>query len=492
MLKAAFAPDSGAGILRVEKGLPIKMVENAKEQGKAEVWWSSEAEPRSREWFARPFDIPYRLERQADAEITAPSPAEGETLAIFPERLHQEILGIGTSMEESTVFNLARMSESKREEICRSLVDRERGAGFNLIRITLGTSDFTARAFYSYNDLEPGETDFELERFSIRKDIEYGIIDVLRRLRELQPELLFFASSWSPPAWMKTSGSLMRGQLKEGEQYTRTLAKYYRMAIQAYREQGIELYAITVQNEPLLEIDYPSCYMSPQRQTELIAALREELDEHGLRTKIWIFDHNFADAWAYVSPILNDAAGRAAADGIAFHDYDGEPTVMRELQCAYPDLSIHLTERSLWGVEAADRFVQYFRSGASSYNAWVTMLDSRIGTHQWVGTPDPTLIVQDAEAPERFWMTPEFYLTAQFSKFVPRGARRADSSPGSAETVTHVAFVNPDGTVVAVVVNRTDRPQPFRLLCEGRQIRAALPPKTAGTYRWRRAPADTD
>ncbi|BBI35535.1 glycoside hydrolase family 30 protein [Cohnella abietis] len=457
---------------------------NKQMKDEVEVWWSSEKNPRDRAWFYSPSPISYELEQRENLLATAPDVTPIPTIAIFPKITYQEILGIGTSLEESTIYNLAKMSHEKREEIYTQLVDRDSGVGFNLMRITLGTSDFTAQPFYTYNDLEVGESDFDLERFSIQKDIDLGIVQTVQRLLEISPDMKIFASPWSPPAWMKTNEDIRRGQLKEGKQYTDALAKYLRKAIQAYQEQGIPLYAITLQNEPLLEIDYPSCYMSPERHNELAIALKKELVLHSLDTQIWIFDHNFSDGWMYVSPILNDKEGNAATDGIAFHDYEGEPSVMREVKSAYPNKTIHMTERSLWGVEAADRFVQYFRNWASSYNAWVTMLDSTIGKHQWVGIPDPTLIVQNAASTDEHWKTPEFYLTGQLSKFIQYGARRVESNYGSIDTVTNVAFLNPDGSLVVVVVNQTDNEQQFRILIEGQQIIADLPAKSVATYRW--------
>ncbi|WP_152393347.1 glycoside hydrolase family 30 protein [Paenibacillus guangzhouensis] len=453
---------------------------------KVDVWWSSEKEPRDRSWFYAPKEIDYRMEARPQLTLSTPDVVECPTITVFPDIAYQEILGIGTSMEESTIHNLLQMSPDKQEEFYTHLLDSNSGVGFNLVRITLGTSDFTARTFYSYNDLEEGETDFLLQRFSIEKDIQFGIVKTLKRMLEISPELLIFASSWSPPAWMKTSGSLKRGQLKEGHEYIEALARYYRKTIQAYQEHGIELYAITVQNEPLLEIDYPSCFMSPERQKELIIALKKELEAYQLNTKIWIFDHNFSEGWMYACPILNATEGRDSSDGIAFHDYEGEPTVMTELKSAYPDQTIHLSERSIWGVAAADRIAQYFRNWASSYNAWVTMLDSTIGEHQWVGTPDPTLMVQNANNRDEYWMTPEFYLSGQFSKFIQRGARRVESNYGWASSVTNVAFMNPDQSLVVVVMNQTEMQQQFRIVCDGKQILSSLPPKTVATYRWMR------
>ncbi|MDQ0193812.1 glycoside hydrolase family 30 protein [Paenibacillus wynnii] len=453
---------------------------------KVEVWLSSESMPGDKKWFQDPAELTHQLSRQPDIQWTAPEATSRSTIIISPDHTYQEILGIGTSVEETTVHNLSKMSSSVRTSILRQLTDKgDQGIGFNFFRITLGTSDFTAQSFYTYNDIADGETDFELKQFSIQKDIDLSIINTIQELLAAAPDTLLFASPWSPPAWMKTNGSLKRGQLKEGIEYTEALAKYYRLAIQAYLEQGIPIYAMTLQNEPLLETDYPSCYMSPERQKELALALKKEFTEHGLETEIWIFDQNFSDVRAYVTPILDDIDGFAAVDGIALHDYEGEPELMSEIHASYPDKPIYLTERSVWGTQGADRIALYFRNYASSYNAWVTMLDSRIGTHQWLGTPGPTMFIQDATEADRYWLTPEYYLLGQFTRFVRRGAVRIESTYGSTDTVTNVVFRNLDGSVIAVVINQTESEQEFRVLCEGNQFTAVLPAKTVGTYCWR-------
>ncbi|GLX67433.1 glycoside hydrolase family 30 protein [Paenibacillus glycanilyticus] len=450
-----------------------------------ETWLSSELAPGNNRWFEGPAVPDYALSNQSAIALTAPSVSDLTTILVTPGHTYQQMLGIGTSVEETTIHNLLKMDPASRDRFIQQLADKENGLGFNLFRITIGTSDFTAQPFYTYNDLPEGETDFEMEHFSIQKDIDLSIIETVQQLLKAAPDARIFASPWSPPAWMKTNGDLKRGSLKEGIEYTEALARYYRLAIQAFEEHGIPVCAMTLQNEPLLETDYPSCYMSPERQQELAIALKREFEEHNLTTELWIFDHNFADAMGYVTPILNDSEGYAAVDGIALHDYDGSPEVMSEIHAAYPEKPIYLTERSLWGTAGADRMAQYFRNYACSYNAWVTMLDSRIGTHQWLGQPGPTMLVQDADEPNRSWRTPEFNLIAQYSRFVERGAYRIGSNYGSRETVTNVAFRNPDGTIVLVAINRTAEEQPFRVLCEGKQFVATLPAGSVGTYLWK-------
>ena len=117
------------------------------------------------------------------------------------------------------------------------------------------------------------------------------------------------------------------------------------------------------------------------------------------------------------------------------------------------------------------------------------MLDSNIAPHQWIGTPLPTMIVQNAvksTSPSSFnddyWMCPEYYIAGQFLKFVKSGALRIKSNYGSKATVTNIAFKNPDGSIVVVVINQTNVQQPFKFLCKDMQVNAILPAGTVGIY----------
>ncbi|MFY0581444.1 glycoside hydrolase family 30 beta sandwich domain-containing protein [Cystobacter fuscus] len=456
----------------------------------AQVIWSSEKNPGDGARFNGPLSIPYALSPQANIALTSPTTTSATTLAVDPSVQYQTMLGIGTSLEESTVFNLSRMSQAKRTEVLKKLLDPATGAGMNLLRITFGTSDFTSRQFYTYDDRPAGQTDPNLTYFSIQKDIDYNIVSTIKQALAVNPNLKIFASPWSPPAWMKDNGSLIGGKLLS--QYIPALATYYRKAIQAYQAQGIPIYALTVQNEPLYQApDYPSASVDSSQARQLIVALKNELNANGLSTRIWAFDHNFDSAFSYVSPILNDAAGNAATDGVAFHDYAGDPSSMTQVRNAWPAKNIMMTERSVWGTSGADRMAQYFRNWAAGYNGWVTMLDSNIQPEKWTGTPGPTLLIQSASSYDNYWALPEVYLIGQYSKYVKAGAKRISSSYGSASTVTNVSFLNPDNTIVSVVINQTASSQRFKLASEGWELLATLPAKTVGTYVWTRENAPT-
>ncbi|MDP5275222.1 glycoside hydrolase family 30 beta sandwich domain-containing protein [Chengkuizengella axinellae] len=451
-----------------------------------EVYFSSESSntaPKSGSWYTNPAfamsGVEYQLSKQADIPLTDPSGANVTTIQVNPEIEYQTILGVGTSLEESTIYNLSLMSAEKRDEVLRKLIDPVNGAGMNVFRITFGASDFTGREFYSYEDI-PGQ-------FSIQKDIDFNIISTVQQAIEIGNEtgnpIKIFASSWSAPAWMKTNNSLIGGFLKW--EHHNDLAAYYRKAIQAYEELGIPIYAMTIQNEPLYAApDYPSMQLTPENEREIILALKSEFDTHGITTKLWSFDHNFEQVWDYIPEILNHPEANAAVDGVAFHDYAGEPTRMTEVHNNYSNKNVLVTERTVWGTSGADRIAQYFRNWAISYNAWVTMLDQNIAPEQWTGTPDPTMLIQSPDNRDTYWTTPEYNFIAQFSKFIQDGAKRIDSNYGSANTVTNVSFLNPDNSIVSVVINQTDSVQTFKILSGGKEILSTIPAKTVGTYTW--------
>ncbi|MFK7824835.1 MAG: carbohydrate-binding protein [Oligoflexales bacterium] len=383
------------------------------------------------------------------------------------------------------------MSTEKREEVLRRLLDPklENGIGFNLMRITLGTSDFTAREFYTYNDKPKGQTDLNLDNFSIQKDIDYGIIDVLKQAIQINPDLRLIAAPWSPPAWMKDNDELTGGG-NFLTQYIAIYATYLRKAVQAYAELGIPIYAMSMQNEPNLPTEYPSCIMSAEQQRQLAVALRNELDENSLNTKLLVWDFNVEIpddlSFNYISTIYKHTAAFDSVIGAAYHGYWGDPSGMSRLHDSFPNKEIWFTEKSLWGVKGMEELASYLRNWSTSYIGWVTMLDSNIQPEKWSGTPGPSLLIQDANAPDNYWVTGEFFMLGQYSRFVKRGSKRIDSSGGIPNTLTHIAFSNPDTQTALVVMNQSAESQNFIIKSSHTNCIASVmvPGKGMGTYTW--------
>lgn len=449
---------------------------------KVSVTWSSENLPGDASWFTSSKASTYKLTAQDSLPLTKPVNSSATTFNVTPATSYQTIYGMGSSFEESTVYNLLQMSQAKRTEALKLLCDPVNGAGLNLWRLTIGTSDFTGRDWYSYDDMPAGQTDMTLSQFSIQKDKDYGIIQVIKEAQAINPNIKFFASPWSPPAWMKSPATLLGGTLSDG--MYQVLAQYYRKFAEAYAAEGIPIYAITVQNEPgQVSPSYPNMGLSAAQEIELTKAIKAEFNAHGIATKVWIFDFNFSQE-NYALNVLADPAAYAAADGTAFHDYSGSVSAMTDLHNTYPEKEIFLTERSFWGVSGMDKIAQYFRNYASSYSSWVTMLDQNKNPNNGGGAVDPTLLIKGTSSADQYWAIPEVYLFGQYAKYVQPGAKRIESNYGASGGLTNVAFKNPDGSIAMVVMNNSTANQSFQVLCEGNQFLAQLPAKTAGTYVW--------
>lgn len=483
--------------------IPITSTGDVITKDAVSVTMSSAVQPASQSWYDSEKEIPNKLSPKGKIDITKPGTTnEVTTIKVDDSKKYQSILGVGTSIEGSTIANLNKLSPNVKKDFLKKLVDPAVGAGMSLMRVTIGTPDFTGDVFHTYFDNVPGVNGPDWKNtskkgFTIKSDIDDGTVATIKETLKLNPNIKLFASSWTPPGWMKeetsssksfnnSDGLLLRGG-KLSDDHINDLAMYYTRYLEEYAKLGIPIYAMTLQNEPMLEVNYPSCEISPEQERLLSLELKKDISESSIlkskniTPKIWAFDHNFDGAASYVPKVIDGANG---VDGIAFHPYGGVPTAMTDIHNLYPNKEIHLTERAVWGTKGADEIANYFRNYAQSYTSWVTMLDSNISPHQWTGTPDPTMFVRDANTPNNYWACPEYYIEGQFSKFVRPGAVRIDSNYGSKDTVTNVSFKNTDGTIATVVINQTDKDQTFKMLNNGTQILATIPAQNVATYQW--------
>jgi glucosylceramidase len=300
------------------------------------------------EWWSSSEDLKHQLTPQPGLRF-APDPAAKKTAVRIDSAVsHQSVLGLGSSFEHSTCFNLSRLPPERREQAIESLVHPTRGIGMSLMRICIGTPDFTASPWYTYDDLPPGRKDPELKHFSIARDREY-VLPVLKAARRINPDLKFFASPWSPPAWMKTSDRIGGGRIDPA--HFRPFAEYLARFIEAYRDEGIEIHAITSQNEPEYAPEtYPTCRWTAAEQRDFIRDhLGPLLKARKLPTLIWCFDHNFNNP-AFPATILRDPRAAQYVDGTAFHHYEGKPAAMRKLQEEFPGKHLYFAEGSTFGV----------------------------------------------------------------------------------------------------------------------------------------------
>jgi glucosylceramidase len=407
---------------------------------------------------------------------------------------YQQIDGFGASLTDSSAWLLwNRLTEAQRKEALRMLFSPSKGIGLSVLRQPMGASDF-ALSDYSYDDLPAGQPlspgDSDLRHFSIDHDRGY-IIPLLREALALNPGLKIIASPWSPPGWMKTSGSMIQGALLPSA-YS-PLAKYFVRFVEEYETAGVPIYAVTMQNEPLyVPNNYPGMNMTAREQAEFLAtylgpALR---DEHR-KTKIMIFDHNW-DLIEYPIEVLSDRKAAAFAAGTATHCYGGNVTAQNELHERFPEKDIWLTECSGGDWQKGDLLQQQVhlvigatRNWARSVVLWNLVLDQHHEPFLGGCTNCRGIITVDhSSQPSQIAPTVDYTALAHASKFVAPGAYRIESNTFDQGSLEDVAFRNPDGSLVLLVLNSGGSVATFNIAWAGKYASYKLGGGAVATFRW--------
>jgi glucosylceramidase len=416
------------------------------------------------------------------------------TIAVEPAKTYQQMDGFGASLTDSSAWLLYnKLDAAERKELMVKLFDPVHGIGLNFLRQPMGASDF-ALEDYSYDDLSAGESDPELKHFSVAHDQAY-IIPVLKEALAVNPHLKIIATPWSAPGWMKTSGELIGGRLKP-EAYG-AFAKYFVKFVQAYEAAGIPVYAITMQNEPLyIPNDYPGMGMNGHEQAVF---LRDHLGPAfraaHLKTKIMVFDHNW-NLIEFPITLLSDAKAASFVDGIATHCYGGTPAAQEELHDRFPGKPIWLTECSggEWQTgrildEQTSLIINSTRHWAKSVILWNLALDQDHGPYKGgCKTCRGVVTVNDIASPSTVATTVDYTALGHASKFLSPGAVRIDSNTFEHGSLEDVAFRNPDGSIVLLVLNGSNEPVQFNVEWHRRYFSYQLQGGTVVTFRWHPPP----
>jgi glucosylceramidase len=435
------------------------------------------------------------LERDAAPRAFGAGVARGAAIEVDDTRRFQTMAGFGAALTDASAWLMQhRLTEAQRAALIEELFGRgERGIGFDLMRLTIGASDFS-RHHYTLNDRPPGETDLPLAHFSIEPQ-RAEVLPLVRQARALNPRLQVMASPWSAPAWMKTSGHLIQGQLRPDmhEAFARYLVRY----VEAAAAEGVPIFALTLQNEPMFEPgDYPGMRLDRAARAALIGRhLGPLLERRGLATQIIEWDHNW-DLPEEPLAVLADPQARRYVAGVGWHCYASDTLLPNQSRVhdAHPDKDTWFTECSggAWKPhwpETLPWMVRTLVIGTTRHWArgvlmWNLALDERHGPHLG-GCADCRGIVTIDSASGAVTRNMEYYALAHASKFVRPGAQRIDSSPG-ADGLDNVAFRNADdGSIVLVVCNSAPLAQTFTVRHRGRIVEARLPRESVATVVWR-------
>jgi glucosylceramidase len=414
----------------------------------------------------------------------------GLTIEVDDSVRYQQIDGFGASLTDSSAWLISqKLTAAQRHDLLQMLFDRKKGIGLSMLRQPMGASDFALKD-YTYNDMAQGQTDPDMKQFSVDHDREQ-IIPILREVLALNPNLKIIASPWSPPGWMKTSGSMIQGTLLPSAYAP--LAKYFVRYVQAYEASGVPIFAVTPQNEPLnIPTDYPGMGMSADEQTMFIRDnLGPAFRAAQIKARILAFDHNW-DLIDFPVKVLSDTQAAAFIPGIAIHCYGGSPTAQTELHNRFPDKDIWLTECSggEWQKgrlleEQARLIISSTRNWAKSVILWNLALNQN---HEpFLGgckTCRAVVTIDDSVSPSRIIPTVDFTALGHASKFVAPGAFRIDSSTFEQDRLESVAFRNPDGSIVLIVLNGGTTAATFNFGWKGKYASYHLEPAAVATFRW--------
>lgn len=403
------------------------------------------------------------VERQADVSFQTRQTSNPLAIKVDDSVKYQEITGFGAALTDSSAWLINELPADSREDLMKNLFDPADGAGLNMIRVPMGSSDFTASGNYTYNDMPKGETDPDLSNFSIAHDEQY-VIPQLQEAYALNPAITFTATPWSAPGWMKTSDDLIGGSLKD--EYEPVLAQYFVKFVEAYGEAGLPIHYVTPQNEPQAAPTWPGMEMTPAQQIRVIKEMGDAFAANDISTEILAWDHNW-DVPSYPESVYNDPASAGYAVGAAWHIYSGSPIYQTFAHNDYPAKRNYLTEAT-GGTYQADAEVAFH----DAFNTWVidNMRNWGNGVMLWNIALDPEggpvsgiplnrgLVVADPETGSVSY-NGEYYALAHASKFVKPGAHRIYSNSFGAGSVENVAFQNPDGSKVVLAYNDSDDAQ---------------------------------
>lgn len=408
-------------------------------------------------------------------------------IQVNPGTVFQSIDGFGAALSGSSayVFNKYLVA-SARSQLFTELFTKE-GIGIDYIRVTMGASDFSLKNF-SYNET-PDDT--LMLNFSIAEEMS-DVIPMLKEIVAKNPSIKIMATPWSPPAWMKTNNSLIGGQLLP--RYYHAYARYFVKYIEAMKAQGIVIDAVSVQNEPLHgTANYPCMYMFAREQREFIGDhLGPMFVANKISTRIIAYDHNW-DKPLYADTVLQDAKAAQFIAGTAFHAYAGDVSAMSTLRSRHPSKNIYFTEISggRWAPNFSDNLKWYLeniiigttRNWSKNALFWNLALDENDGPKNNGCTNCRGVVTVSSGGV--ITKNEEYYAIGHAGRFVQPGAKRCESSDISSQQIKNVAFINPDGGKVLVVVNLSSTSKKVGFGSESKSFAYTLDGNAVYTFTWK-------
>ena len=430
-----------------------------------------------------------------------------KTMTMNPADQYQGIDGFGSAITGAAAENLLKMSQANRTAFLKQTFSATDGYNFSYIRVPIGCSDFS-RTEYTLNDKEG------LENFALTKEETDYLIPVIKEILAINPNVKVLGSPWTAPRWMKVNNlqdlqpynSWTGGHLNP--KYYGDYGKYFVLWIKAFESNGIPIYAVTPQNEPLNPGNSASMVMTWQEERDFIkTGLGPQLDDAGLGTKIYCFDHNYnydnmADQMQYPLKIYEDPEASKYIAGAAYHNYGGNVSELSVIHKAAPSKELVFTESTdgEWNDGNQDKANENVSRRLLS-----TMEDIALGTtNNWSrGFILWNLVLDEAHGPfspadgscKTGYGTVDllnngtirknayYYIIAHTSTVAHPGAVRIGTTGNQANVVSS-AFLNPDGSYGLVLLNKNSESVSFTVADGDWKFPVTLPANSVVSLKW--------
>ncbi|MGC4039459.1 MAG: glycoside hydrolase family 30 protein [Flavobacterium sp.] len=403
-------------------------------------------------------------------------PLETQTcIFVNPNRKFQTFIGIGGAITDASAEVFDKLPDAKKQEFLNAYYSKDKGIGYTLLRTNMNSCDFSSD---SYTYIEEGDKD--LKTFNIDHDRKYKIPLLRKAMTTIGKDYTFYISPWSPPAFMKDNKSMLQGG-KLLPEFNQAWANYYVKYInELQKKEGFNVWGLTVQNEPMAKQTWESCIFSAADERDFLKNyLGPTLKKAGLGDKkITVWDHNRDLLLQRANTILEDAEASKYVWGIGFHWYEswsGSEQMYEnvgKVNELYPDKKLMFTEGcvekfdakkyQLWknGERYGKSMINDFNNGTVAWTDWNILLDQYGGPNH-VKNFCFAPIHADTTTGELIY-TPSYYFIGHFSKFIEKGAKRISSAASRSQLLT-TSFLNPDGKVVTVVMNQSNKKITYNL-----------------------------
>jgi len=420
-------------------------------------------------------------------------PYENEiTVFVDPNKTFQTYLGIGGAITDASAETLYKLPKAKQEELLNAYYDKEKGIGYNVARTNINSCDFSSDMYTYVKDGDAGLTSVNIDH-----DKKFKLPMIKAANEKAGGKLILFASPWSPPAWMKDNNDMLHGG-RLSDKYYATWAQYFVKFIHAYEKEGVNIWGVSIQNEPMATQRWESCLYKAEEEAKFLKNnLGPLFEKEGLENKkIIVWDHNRDLMYQRAQTYFSDPAVAQYAWGIGFHWYEdwsgGTPMYdnVRRVHEAFPDKNIFFTEGcaesfnaeryQAWslGEEYGKSMITDFNNGMVGFTDWNVLLDETGGPNH-VQNFCFAPIHGDTRTGELIY-TNAYYYIGHFSKYIQPGAKRIIASSSRSQLLS-TAFKNPDGSLAIVVMNNTSINTPYSIWIDGKAFSLIARPHSIAT-----------